>query len=278
METERKFQQQKQLHEKQFKQDLNDFEAMLSKDLDRRVSETTKKFSFDFLAETPVKGAESPFKWEETQGPPKVRKEPICRLQPKAKISVDAIINSKGDGNVRFSLVGRDSIFSSSAATDSTACMSKISDTSRLDSGVSMLSGSIAFNNDTMDNSLNQSGFDLRPTVGLGSKFERRATIDVYGGTILEDSRESCLDTSNARVSELEGTINSTNDQVTNIKSASKSGSVSSYQYASSPRETGQKSNRSGGSGHKRDLKMRSDLNTITNAETNPFTSVNEKP
>merc|ERR1712032_1790702 len=99
---------------------------MLSTDLDRRVSETTKKFSFDFFAEAPVKNAESPFKWEETQGPPKVRKEPICRLQPKPKISVDAIINSKNSDNARFSLVGgRNSIFSS-AATDSTACNSKI--------------------------------------------------------------------------------------------------------------------------------------------------------
>ena len=241
MQTEKRLQEQKQQQEKQFKQDLNDFEAMLSQDLDRRVSETTKKFSFDFFAEAPVKGAESPFKWEETQGPPKVRKEPICRLALKPKISVDSIINAKGDSNTRFSLVGRDSIFSSSAATESTACMSnsKISDVSRLDSGVSILSGSIAAFNIGND-SLDQSGFvDLRPTVGLGSKFARRGTVDnVYGGTILEDARESCLDNSNPRVSELEGTINSTNDQVTNIKSASKSGSVSSYANASSPRET----------------------------------------
>ena len=244
METEKRLQQQKQQQEKQFKQDLNDFEAMLSTDLDRRVSETTKKFSFDFFAEAPVKGAESPFKWEETQGPPKVRKEPICRLALKPKISVDAIVNAKSDQNMRFSLVGRDSIFSSSAATESTACMSnsKISDIgSRIDSGVSILSGSIAAFNDAND-SLNQSGFDTRMSILLGKKLPRRGTVEVYGGAILEDARESCLDNSNPRVSELEGTINSTNDQVTNIKSASKSGSVSSYVNASSPREnqTGQ--------------------------------------
>ena len=85
---------------------------MLNKDLNKRVSETTKKFSFDFFAEAPMKDAESPFSWQETQGPPKVRKEPICRLQPKPKMSVDAIINAKGDKNERFSLIGRTSIFS----------------------------------------------------------------------------------------------------------------------------------------------------------------------
>ena len=281
METEKRLQQQKQQQEKQFKQDLNDFEAMLSTDLDRRVSETTKKFSFDFFAEAPVKGAESPFKWEETQGPPKVRKEPICRLALKPKISVDAIVNAKSDQNMRFSLVGRDSIFSSSAATESTACMSnsKISDIgSRIDSGVSILSGSIAAFNDAND-SLNQSGFDTRMSILLGKKLPRRGTVEVYGGAILEDARESCLDNSNPRVSELEGTINSTNDQVTNIKSASKSGSVSSYVNASSPREnqTGQKSNRSNGSGHKRDLMMRKDHEESATADANPFSSVNEK-
>ena len=107
-----------------------------------------------------------------------------------------------------------------------------------------------------MDNTIN-STFDMRKTVGTGLKPPRRATINVYGGTILEDSRESCLDNSVPRVSELEGTINATNGEVTNIKSASKSGSVSSYRNGSPARE-GPKSNRSSGSGQKRDLKMRS--------------------
>jgi len=231
---------------------------MLSQDLDKRVSETTKKFSFNFLAEEPMKDAEGPFTWEKTEGTPKVR--PICRLQPKPKpkMSLDAIIGTKGDIG-RLSLVGRNSIFSSSAATDTTACTSKLEDGGRLESGASILSGSIAFNND-MDASLNQSGFDfvLRPTVGLNCKPPRRTTIDVYGGTILEDSRESCLDSALPRDSKLEGTINSTNDQVTNIKSASKSGSVSSYRNGSPLRE-GLKTNRSSGSGQKRDLKMRSE-------------------
>ena len=40
-----------QKQEQQFKSDLNDFEAMLNNDLNARVSETTKKFSFDFFAE-----------------------------------------------------------------------------------------------------------------------------------------------------------------------------------------------------------------------------------
>jgi len=99
-----------------------------------------------------------------------------------------------------------------------------------------------------MDTSVN---FDLRPTVGLNQhhKFERRSTV---GGTIQEDSRESC-ESINNRASELEGTINTPQAQVTNIKSASKSGSVTSYRNTSPLRE-GQNSNRSGGSGQKRDL------------------------
>lgn len=212
------------------------------------MSETTKKFSFDFFAEAPMKDAEGPFKWEKNEAPLQVR-QPICKLQLKPKISVDAIINAKNSDYARFSLVdNRNSLFSSNAATDSTACTSRIDEIgSRIDSGVSILSGSIAFN-DHMDNSLNQSGFDLRPTVGLGNKFSRRATVNVYGGTIVEDSRESCLDDTSHRVSELEGTVNATNDEVTNIKSASKTGSVSSYRNTSPLREC-LNSNRSNGSG-----------------------------
>lgn len=260
--------------ENQFKQELNDFEAMLNKDLNARVSETTKKFAFDFTAEEPMKDGESPFTWEKNAAPLQVRQEPICRLQPKQKISVDAIINQKNSDNARFSLVGRSSIFSSEAPTESTACNSKLEDSSRIDSGVSILSGSILGFNLEMDNSLNQSGFDLRPTVGLGCKFNRRAT---YGGTILEDSRESIDSINHNRASELEGTINTTNDQVTNIKSASKAGSVNSYANVS-PRD-GPMSNRSNGSpGQKRDLMMRNQTRQFDNADPMPFTPVNEKP
>lgn len=172
-------------------------------------------------------------------------------------MSVDAIINK----SERFSLIGRTSIFSQSAATDSTAwtnpCNSRVDEDSRLNSGVSILSGngSLAFGAE-MDSTIN-STFDMRKTVGIGCKLPRRATINVIGGTIPEDSRESCLDESVPRVSELEGTINATNGEVTNIKSASKCGSVGSYRN-NSPARDGPKSNRSSGSGQKRDLKMRS--------------------
>jgi len=66
---------------------------MLNNDLDKRVSETTKKFSFDFFAETPMKGGEGPFTWEKNDAPLIVRKEPICRLTPKKRISIDAFID-----------------------------------------------------------------------------------------------------------------------------------------------------------------------------------------
>lgn len=153
-----------------FKQDLNDFEAMLNRDLNARMSETTKKFSFDFFAEQPMEDAKSPFTWEKNEEPIKIRK-PICRLQPKKeKMSVDAIINDKNGENCRFSLVGRNSIFSSQAATESTSCMSRMEG---MDSSIqSMMSGPLgtSFNLD-MDNSMN---FDGRPTVGLNCQFKRR--------------------------------------------------------------------------------------------------------
>ena len=107
-----------------------------------------------------------------------------------------------------------------------------------------MVSGNLgtSFNSGVvLDDSIN---FDMRPTVGLNLKFERRLTC---GGTIPEDSRESC-ESINNRASELEGTINTPQAQVTNIKSASKSGSVTSYRK-SSPVRDGEKSNRSNGSG-----------------------------
>ena len=52
--------------EAKFEQEINDFTAMLNNDLEKRVSETTKKFSFDFFAEAPMKDADSPFTWQET--------------------------------------------------------------------------------------------------------------------------------------------------------------------------------------------------------------------
>ena len=153
-----------------------------------------------------MKDEESPFKWEKNDVPIKTR--PICRLEPKPKMSVDAIIGTgkKGaDSNSRFSLLdqGRFSIFSSDASTQ---CMSKV-DT--MDSSVqSMLSGQFG-TSFTMDN---ESSFvnaePNRPTIGLGKQFSRRAT---YGGIsnaiIIEDNRESC-ESINNRASELEGTIN----------------------------------------------------------------------
>ena len=87
---------------------------MLNNDLNSRVSETTKKFSFDFFAEAPMKDTEGPFKWEKNDAPLIVRKEPICRLTPKKRISIDAFVSDKKDENGRFSLIGgRNSIFSS---------------------------------------------------------------------------------------------------------------------------------------------------------------------
>ena len=150
--------------EQQFKSDLNDFEAMLNKDLNARVSETTKKFSFDFFAEAPMKDGEGPFTWEKNDAPLQVRKEPICRLTPKKRISIDAFVSDKGGENCRFSLVGRNSIFSSQAATESTA----MSMTEGMDSGIqSMMSGNLgtSFNSGIdLDTSAN---FDLRLTLGL---------------------------------------------------------------------------------------------------------------
>lgn len=114
-----------------------------------------------------------------------------------------------------------------------------------------MVSGNLvtSFNSGVdLDDSIN---FGLRATVGLNLK--RRST---YGGTIPEDSRESC-ESINNRASELEGTINTPQAQVTNIKSASKTGSVTSYRNTS-PIRDGEKSNRSGGSGRKHELIGRS--------------------
>ena len=123
-----------------------------------------------------------------------------------------------------------------------------------MDSSIqSMVSGNLgtSFNSGVdLDGSMN---FDLRTTVGLKVNLQRRST---YGGTILEDSRESC-ESINNRASELEGTINTPQAQVTNIKSAMKSGSVTSYRNTS-PMRDGEKSNRSGGSGQKRELIGRS--------------------
>ena len=49
--------------ESSFKTELNDFEAMLNLGLNKQVSETNKKYAFDFFAEKPQDG-EGPFKWE----------------------------------------------------------------------------------------------------------------------------------------------------------------------------------------------------------------------
>ena len=259
--------------EQKFKQDLNDFEAMLNNDLNTRVSETTQKFSFDFFAEAPLKDAQGPFTWTKNDAPLLVRKEPICRLTPKKRISIDAFMSEKKEGDGRFSLIaGRNSIFSSQAPTESTACESRIEG---MDSSIpSMVSGTAGFSFDSGVDLNGSMNFDMmRPTVGLNTKFERRSTLP-YGATIPEDSRESC-ESINNRASELEGTINTPQAQVTNIKSASKTGSVSSYRNTSPIRE-GQSSNRSGGSGQKRELIGRAKTEQFQMEESkspsNPFT------
>jgi len=76
--------------------DLSDFEAMLTKDLNARVSETSTKFSFDFFAEEPLQDKRSHLTWEKNDAP--IKSRPICRLEPKPKMNlfnVDLLPNSK---------------------------------------------------------------------------------------------------------------------------------------------------------------------------------------
>lgn len=234
--------------ESSFKTELNDFEAMLNLGLSKQVSETNKKYAFDFFAEKPLDG-EGPFKWE--KGSDRPREEPICRLTPKKSISIDAFLNDKTTQAEigRFSLLaGRRSIFSS-AGTESTSCESRVENSisNIMPSNQSVISGQ-GFNSLVdLDMSAN---FDQRLSIGLNRKFERRST---YGGeTILEDSRESCGSIQN-RPSQIEGTINIPQSNSTTIKLASKTGSATTYGLSSPSREV-LNSGRSRGSGQKREL------------------------